>query len=118
MFQVNYTEEVSGNSYYWISRHSNDGYVGWLIDTEYSDGVDRTYWSVMIGTYEECQEYINKKEDSKEETYYVQETIGGWRQNAVFNGSYEQCMEYFDSNNCIYGNYDIVSEENYEVDYL
>lgn len=52
--------------------------------------------------------------------YYVQETIGGWRQNAIFEGTLEECEEYFDSHFCWYGTncYAIVPEEEYEVDYL
>jgi hypothetical protein len=49
-------------------------------------------------------------------TYYVQETIGGWRQNAIFQGSKEECEKYLES--CHNGHYAIVAEEDYEVDYL
>lgn len=51
--------------------------------------------------------------------YYVQETIGGWRQNAVFEGTLEECQNYYNSNH-LYTQcgWSIVSEEEYEVDYL
>ena len=49
------------------------------------------------------------------ETWYCQEKIGGWRQNAVFSGTYEECQEYNNSHN---GQYAIVSDDEYEVDYL
>ena len=51
-------------------------------------------------------------------TYYIQEIIGGWRQNAVFSGTLEECEEYFESNHCYRGSYSIVPEEEYGVDYL
>lgn len=47
--------------------------------------------------------------------FYVQETIGGWRQNAIFSGTLEECEEYM--KDC-YGNFAIVHEDDYEVDYL
>lgn len=52
--------------------------------------------------------------------YYVQETVGGWRQNAAFDGTLAQCKEYWrdmhlDQSN---GSWNIVSEDDYEVDYL
>lgn len=50
------------------------------------------------------------------EKFYVQETIGGWKQNAIFSGSYNECEEYLsDLHN---GSYAIVSSEEYTVDYL
>lgn len=49
--------------------------------------------------------------------YFVQETVGGWRQVAIFEGSYDECLEYRNSN-CFHGNWAIVSELEYEVDYL
>lgn len=52
--------------------------------------------------------------------YYVQETIGGWRQNAAFDGTLAQCNEYWRDMHLDQSNssWDIVSEEDYEVDYL
>lgn len=49
--------------------------------------------------------------------YHVQETIGGWRQNAVFTGTYKECEEYM-SNYCHNGSYAIVCDDDYEIDYL
>lgn len=52
--------------------------------------------------------------------FYVQETIGGWRQNPIFEGSYEECKRYMEEN-FLYQRqtaYNIVSEEELEVDYL
>ena len=49
--------------------------------------------------------------------YYVQETIGGWRQNAAFIGTYEECQDYLNTW-CTNGAWSIVSEKDYEVDYL
>lgn len=54
---------------------------------------------------------------AKTMNYYVQETIGGWRQNAIFCGTHEECEAYYDEN-CSNGNYSIVHEDEYEVDYL
>lgn len=55
----------------------------------------------------------------QKDIYYIQETIGGWRQNAVFQGTYEECQEYWDENPMLYyGNYSIVNISEYEVDYL
>ena len=49
--------------------------------------------------------------------FYLQETIGGWRQVAAFSGTYEECKERYNEviNN---GHYSVVAEEDYEVDYL
>jgi hypothetical protein len=50
--------------------------------------------------------------------YYVQEIIGGWRQGYMFRGTYNQCRNYMarltDTRAC----YNLVSEFEYEVDYL
>ncbi len=54
---------------------------------------------------------------TKETTYYVQEVIGGWKQNAIFSGTLKECNRYLDEN-YHRGSYSIVSELNYEVDYL
>lgn len=53
------------------------------------------------------------------EKYYVQETIGGWKQTPVFEGTYEECVQY-QKNNCNDGrsSFAIVSKEELEVDYL
>ena len=63
MRQVNCTTNVDGVSSYWISEHSDDGYVGILTDTVYEDGSDYTDWCQFVGTQEECEAYIkeNKK---------------------------------------------------------
>ena len=52
------------------------------------------------------------------EKYFIQEVIDGWRQNAVFSGSLEECQHYYDERNLAFGNYQIVSENEYQVDYL
>lgn len=54
---------------------------------------------------------------NNDESWYVQETIGGWRQNAIFSGTEEECRKYLEddtSNNAIR----LVHESEYEVDYL
>ena len=56
-------------------------------------------------------------ETKKETTYYVQEVIGGWKQNAVFSGTLEECNKHLDVW-CHSGSYSIVPEWDYEVDYL
>ena len=49
--------------------------------------------------------------------FYLQETIGGWRQVPVFEGSYEECLEkYWEVINS--GSFAVVSEEDLEIDYL
>lgn len=58
MKQVNISESVDGVITPWISEWSEDGYVGTLIDTVYSDGTDTTNWCVFHGTEEECKSYI------------------------------------------------------------
>lgn len=60
MKQVNYTEKVNGDSYYWMSQFDENGYQGMLIDTQYEDGADTTDWCVFAGTPEECEQYIKK----------------------------------------------------------
>ena len=62
MRQVNCTTTVDGVSSYWISEHSDDGYVGILTDTVYEDGSDYTDWCQFVGTQEECESYIKEKE--------------------------------------------------------
>ena len=49
------------------------------------------------------------------EIFHVQETIGGWRQNAIFEGTLDECQSYISNCN---GNFSIESEDSYEVDYL
>lgn len=51
--------------------------------------------------------------------WFVQQIIGGWRQNAVFQGTLKECEKYMEDNN-LYSQigYGIVSEEDYKVDYL
>lgn len=49
--------------------------------------------------------------------FYVQGTIGGFRQTAIFSGTCEDCCRYFNEN-CWNGSWAIVPEEEYEVDYL
>lgn len=49
--------------------------------------------------------------------YYLQETIGGWRQVAIFEGTYEECLK-FRNEYCFSGNWAIVNEFEYRVDYL
>ena len=58
---------------------------------------------------------VRKEDEIKTSKYYVQETIGGWRQNAIFDGTLNECEEYM--KDC-YGNFSIVHEDDYEVDYL
>lgn len=59
-YQVNYSEKVDGSSYFWISKYSEDGYVGILTDTVYLDGSDWTDWCQFVGTKQECEEFIKK----------------------------------------------------------
>lgn len=61
MKQVNYSEKVSGESYYWISNWSNNGFVGETIDTQYADGADTTDWCLFVGTEEDCKAYISSQ---------------------------------------------------------
>lgn len=53
----------------------------------------------------------------KTEKFFIQEKIGGWRQNAVFGGTFEECQEYM-AENCHNGSFQVVAESDYEVDYL
>lgn len=48
-------------------------------------------------------------------TFYCQETIGGWRQLASFKGTFDECWEWLGDKQ---GSWDIVPEDLYEVDYL
>jgi len=59
-----------------------------------------------------------KKNEKETCTYYVQEKIGGWRQNAIFNGTLQECEAYMSDHHCSNGNWSIVCEDDYEVDYL
>lgn len=66
-----------------------------------------------------CEQRTFTNTVDTEMKYFVQETIGGWRQNAVFCGSLNECREYMNerctkSNDC----WNIVPESDYRVDYL
>ena len=53
------------------------------------------------------------------EKYYIQETIGGWRQTPVFEGTYEECVQYLkDYCNDSRTSYNIIDENELQVDYL
>ena len=52
------------------------------------------------------------------EKYYVQETIGGWRQTPVFEGTYNECVQYISKCNDSRSSYAIVGENELQVDYL
>ena len=60
---------------------------------------------------------MKTKSKKAKKTYYVQETIGGWRQNAIFCGSKEECKKYLNEN-YHNGSFNIVADCDYEVDYL
>lgn len=49
-----------------------------------------------------------------EDVFYLQETIGGWRQNPVFEGTYEECLHKIEGFPECY----IVPSWEMEVDYL
>ena len=50
--------------------------------------------------------------------YYIQETIGGWRQTPVFEGTYNECVQHLNTCNDSRSSFAIVREEELEVDYL
>lgn len=50
--------------------------------------------------------------------FYVQETIGGWRQTPVFEGTYNECVKYLNERNDSRSAFAIVREEELEIDYL
>lgn len=56
-YQVNVSETVDGKTIAWVSQYSEDGYVGKLTDTTYSDGADTTDWCVYSGPKEKCEDY-------------------------------------------------------------
>ena len=53
----------------------------------------------------------------EKEVFHVQEIIGGWRQVSVFEGAFEECQEFM-TERCYNGNYQIVADCDYKVDYL
>lgn len=55
LFQVNIYEDVDGYRSAFVSRYSEDGYVGVTRGTTYSDGWDETDWCVYVGSKEECE---------------------------------------------------------------
>ena len=57
-YQVNISESVDGDISVWISRYSDDGYIGVLTDTVYMDGESRTNWCVYNGTKAECENWV------------------------------------------------------------
>lgn len=65
----------------------------------------------------ESAKRVLKENSDNNETWYVQETIGGWRQNPVFSGTYDECVDYLNSTS-INGAVSIVPESEMEVDYL
>ena len=51
--------------------------------------------------------------------FYVQETIGGWKQTPSFEGTYEECVQYLnDYCNDSRSSFTIVSENELQVDCL
>lgn len=53
------------------------------------------------------------------ERFYVQETIGGWRQTPILEGTYEECAKYLnDYCNDSRSSFTIVGENELQVDYL
>lgn len=57
---------------------------------------------------------------TKEELlYHVQETLGGWKQEAVFSGSLSDCQDYYEKNHLdMQSGWAIVADTMYEVDCL
>lgn len=53
----------------------------------------------------------------KMKKYYVQEVIGGWRQNTAYEGTLEGCREFM-RERCHGGSWAVVPAEDYAVDYL
>jgi len=53
----------------------------------------------------------------KEGLFHVQETIGGWLQVSTFEGTYEECRKFM-AERCHNGNFNIVADCDYVVDYL
>jgi hypothetical protein len=52
----------------------------------------------------------------RRDVYYVQETIGGWGQEAAFKGTWYECVEWLDANPWTYpGNWKIVHENEYAM---
>ena len=49
--------------------------------------------------------------------YYVQETVGGWKQVPVFEGSRAACYDYLASRRSN-GSYSVVSYRDLQIDYL
>ena len=58
-----------------------------------------------------------KKTEIMTELFFVQETVGGWRQNAMFSGTLDECRVFM-AENCHNGSFQVVAESDYEVDYL
>lgn len=53
------------------------------------------------------------------EKFYVQETIGGWKQTPSFEGTYKECVQYLnDYCNDSRNSFTIVAENELQVDYL
>lgn len=54
---------------------------------------------------------------NRRDAYYVQETINGWKQKAVFKGTFDKCGEWMDRHHiprC--DDWNIVHETEYDVD--
>ena len=54
---------------------------------------------------------------TKTNLFHVQETIDGWRQFSTFEGTYEECRKFV-AERCHNGNFNIVRNDEYVVDYL
>lgn len=61
--QVNRHVDINDNVSFSITNYSEDGYVGILKDTDYSDGYSYTNYCEFVGIEEECQKYIANKEN-------------------------------------------------------
>ena len=54
-FQVNLHYSVNGETTTSITKYSEDGYVGNLVDTQYEDGADSTDWCIFHGSMIACK---------------------------------------------------------------
>ena len=68
-FQVNIHYSVDGSVSTSITRYNENGYVGELVDTQYTDGADSTDWCVFHGSRKQCE--LEEKKIMKQEKIKV-----------------------------------------------
>ena len=104
----------------WCKKHLEEAIINDDLDKlqEYQEhlaAVNELY-TERIKKFEELIS-LKKRLKSTEKIYYLQETIGNYKQVPAFSGTYEECQKKYEEvlNS---GSFAIVSEDELEIDYI